>query len=68
MSAAIVIIESPYFAVTDAAGAFTIDNLPAGEYDVEVWHERLGSRRQLITVSGDSLISLNVVYSPDQVR
>ena len=68
MSAAIVIIESPYFAVTDAAGAFTIDNLPAGEYDVEVWHERLGSRRQLITVSGDSLISFNVVYSPDQVR
>jgi hypothetical protein len=68
MSAAIVVIESPYFAVTDAAGDFTVDNLPAGEYDMEVWHERLGSRQQLITVSGESLISLNVVYAPDQVR
>ena len=45
-----------------------VDNLPAGEYDMEVWHERLGPRRQLITVSGESLILLNVVYAPDQVR
>jgi len=50
------------------AGGFKVDNLPAGEYDMEVWHERLGPRRQLITVSGESLISLNVVYAPDQVR
>jgi len=68
MSAAIVIIESPYFAMTDGVGRFKFGGLPTGDYEVEVWHERLGLRRQLITVSGESLVSLNVVYAVDQIR
>jgi len=68
MSAAIVIIESPYFAMTDGVGRFKFGGLPTGDYEVEVWHERLGLRRQLITVSGESFVSLNVVYAVDQIR
>lgn len=66
MSAAIVITESPFFALTDAAGDFKVDSLPAGEYDVEVWHERLGSRRQRVVVRANSVVSLDVVYALDQ--
>lgn len=37
----IAVFDHPYFAVTDERGAFKIDGLPAGTYDVKVWHERL---------------------------
>ena len=40
MSAAIVVSDSPHFAVTDENGGFNIDGLPPGEYELEVWHER----------------------------
>jgi hypothetical protein len=37
----IAVFDHPYFAVTDAKGAFKIDSLPPGTYTVKVWHERL---------------------------
>lgn len=44
------IVAHPYFAVTDASGAFTLPDLPPGTYTLEVWHEKLGTRTQQITV------------------
>jgi plastocyanin len=44
MSAYIVVTETPYFAVTDAAGNYTITNVPAGRYTIVVWSERLKSQ------------------------
>jgi hypothetical protein len=35
----IAVFDHPYFAVTGASGAFTIDSLPAGTYTLAVWHE-----------------------------
>ena len=37
----IAVFDHPYFAVTDEHGAFKIDGLPAGTYNVKVWQERL---------------------------
>lgn len=45
------IVAHPYFAVTDAAGNFALPNLPPGTYTLEVWHEKLGTRTQQITVA-----------------
>jgi len=42
--------ETPYVAVTDGSGAFKLDNVPAGTYNVEVWHEKLGKTSQKVTV------------------
>lgn len=41
---------NPYFAVTDGSGAFKLENVPAGSYTVEVWHEKLGKSTQKVTV------------------
>ncbi|HSG00761.1 MAG TPA: carboxypeptidase regulatory-like domain-containing protein [Vicinamibacterales bacterium] len=43
-------MEHPYYAVTDASGAFSIGDLPAGDYEVEVWHETLGKKTEKVTV------------------
>lgn len=48
----IAVVAHPYFAVTDESGRFEIPGLPDGTYEVEAWHERLGTQRQTVTVSG----------------
>ncbi|MFN0088370.1 MAG: hypothetical protein ACKVX9_23470 [Blastocatellia bacterium] len=40
MSAVVVALDTPYFAVTDNSGAFAINNVGMGRYRLEIWHER----------------------------
>jgi plastocyanin len=40
MSAVVVVTDSPYYAVSDKAGKFSIADVPPGRYLVSVWHER----------------------------
>jgi len=40
MSAVVVVTDSPYYAISDSTGKFSITNVPAGRYLVTVWHER----------------------------
>lgn len=46
----LVATPNPYYAVTDGSGAFKLENVPAGSYTVEVWHEKLGKSTQKVTV------------------
>ena len=39
MSAAVVALTTPYFAITSADGNFQINHLPAGHYKMEFWYE-----------------------------
>ncbi|HET9297577.1 MAG TPA: carboxypeptidase regulatory-like domain-containing protein [Candidatus Binatia bacterium] len=48
----LVATESPYVAVTDNSGNFKLTDVPAGNYTVEVWHEKLGKNTQKVTVKG----------------
>lgn len=43
MSAVIVVLRTPYFAVSDKAGAFQIQNVPPGQYELHAFHERATS-------------------------
>ena len=45
------IVAHPYFAVTDAAGNFSLPGLPPGTYTIEAWHEKLGTRTQQVTIA-----------------
>ena len=40
MSAFIVVLDNPYFTLTDKSGEFTIDNIPPGKYTLKTWHEK----------------------------
>ncbi len=40
MSAVIAVMDTPYFAVSDKTGFFTIENVPPGDYQLHVFHER----------------------------
>lgn len=40
MSAIIAVLATPYFAVSDKGGTFEITNVPAGDYELHVFHER----------------------------
>lgn len=51
MSAYLVVSEEPYFALTDADGNFTIEGVPAGNYELEIWHEWLGKHREPVVVT-----------------
>jgi hypothetical protein len=49
------ILDHPFMAVTDANGNFSVDGLPAGDYEFRVWHERGGllEKEYKVTVTGD---------------
>ena len=38
MSGIILVLPTPHFAVTDAAGRFVLEDLPAGTYSLAAWH------------------------------
>jgi plastocyanin len=44
-------VANPYYAVTDAAGHFTIANVPPGNYTLRVWQEKLGEITRKVTVA-----------------
>jgi plastocyanin len=50
MSGYWVATDTPYVAVTDASGNFKIADLPPGDYDVELWQEKLGKAAQKASI------------------
>jgi len=54
MSGYIVVSPTPYFAQSDAAGNYKIDNIPDGKYTVTAWHEGSKQQSKPVTVSGSA--------------
>jgi len=48
----VVVAAHPFYAITGADGQFSFDNLPPGQYKLQVWHERLGTVPANVTVGG----------------
>jgi len=56
MSANIVVSPSPYFAQTDATGAFLINDIPEGAYKATVWRKGKATTTN-VTVKGDTKLT-----------
>jgi plastocyanin len=50
MSGYLVVVPTPYFAVTDKAGNFEIKGVPAGQYTLKTWSEDGKPTTQAVTV------------------
>ena len=55
MQGYIIVSPTPYFAVTDANGNYSIKDVPNGSYTLTVWHEGASSTSQPVQVTGSSV-------------
>ncbi len=58
MKAYVLVLDHPYFAMTDKAGDFSIDGVPAGTYNLRAWHPVLGLVDQTVTVGGGGVAAV----------
>jgi len=61
MSAYVVVLETPFFAVTGRDGSFSIVGVPPGEHTVKVWHEKARPATAKVAVKGEEKVTLNLV-------
>ncbi|HYG78729.1 MAG TPA: TonB-dependent receptor [Planctomycetota bacterium] len=54
MSAKAGVFDHPFFAVTGADGSFEIKGVPAGDYEVEAWHESMPAQTIKVSVKEDA--------------
>jgi plastocyanin len=53
------VMPHPFFAVTNSQGQYKIQGLPPGTYTVKVWHEKLGTQTQTVTVQAGQTATVN---------
>lgn len=58
----VAVLDSPYYAVTDANGSFTIDSVPPGTHRIRVWHPLLGVTEGSVTVGPDGRASVDIGF------
>jgi len=63
MTAYVGVVSHPYFAVTSAGGGFEIDNVPAGDYPLQVWHEQFGLLARTVKVVTGRTVTVDLAFT-----
>jgi len=61
MHCVVLVVENPFFAVTDAKGRFILGDVPPGAYRLKAWHERLPPQVKEITVPASGEVKADFV-------
>lgn len=60
MSAVVHVMQSPHYVFADAAGTFTIPDVPEGKYRLVAWSEQGGSNQREIVVAADVVPGIQI--------
>ncbi|WP_457601137.1 carboxypeptidase regulatory-like domain-containing protein [Hydrogenivirga sp.] len=58
MKAWVVVVNSPYHAVTNDEGGFVLHGVPAGSYTLRLWHEGFGEKKLKVRVEEGKVTSV----------
>ena len=58
MRAWVVVAEHPFYAVTNDQGEFRLDNVPPGQYTLQLWQESLGTVTKDVTVKDEAITTV----------
>ncbi|MDO8548540.1 MAG: hypothetical protein Q7S39_00110 [Ignavibacteria bacterium] len=59
MSAYIVVLETPYFSLTNEEGEFSISDVPSGNYKLSFWHEDEQIKSEEIFIPDKGIVNKN---------
>ena len=62
MGAYVAVVDHPYYFVTKKDGEYHLDNLPEGNYSMEVWHETLGTQSKDFSIKGSGNIQFDFTF------
>lgn len=68
MSAYAGVVDHPYFQVTRSDGAFRLRPLPAGDYVIAVWHEKLGMLEQAVTLDTADVREIDLTFADPHLQ
>jgi plastocyanin len=63
MRSAVIVVENPFHAIVGEQGEFVIRNVPAGRWELEVWHPDLEGQVRTITVESGRATRLTIPLS-----
>ena len=63
MTAYVFAMGHPYFGISDESGAFRIEGLPTGDYEVTAWHEQFGEKTGTVTVDESGTGKVDFTFS-----
>jgi plastocyanin len=64
MTAYVGVFPNPFFSVSGTDGKYKISGLPPGNYEIEAWHEKLGTQTMKVTVAANKPGAANFSFAP----